>query len=79
MESSCEDTKVIQVTENGCLGEGGSSGVSEKHLSSTYILKVESTEFTEGIHVGVRGRKKELEMIYPKHVEVLCCTNCAVP
>lgn len=34
---SCEDTKVIQVTENGCLGEGGSSGVSEKHLSSIHL------------------------------------------
>ena len=43
MESSCEDTKVIQVTENGCWGEG--SEVSEMHLSSTYILKVESTGF----------------------------------
>ena len=27
------------------LGEGGSNGVSEKHVSSTYILKVESTGF----------------------------------
>lgn len=52
---------------------------NENLLHSAYILKVESTEFTEGIHVGVRGRKKESEMIYPKHVEVLCCTNCAVP
>lgn len=45
MESSCEDTKVIQVTEMVALGEGGSNGVSEKHVSSTYILKVESTGF----------------------------------
>lgn len=52
---------------------------NENLLHSAYILKVESTEFTEGIHMGVRERKKESEMIYPKHVEVLCCTNCAMP
>lgn len=57
MESSCEDTKVIQVTENGCLGEGGSSGVSEKHLSSTYILKVESTGFALFVKQGHEREK----------------------
>ena len=34
-----------RVTEMVALGEGGSNGVSEKHVSSTYILKVESTGF----------------------------------
>ena len=45
MESSWEATKLIQVTDNGCLDESGSGGVSEKYLSSVYILKVESTGF----------------------------------
>ena len=51
----------------------------ENLLHPAYILKVESTGFTEGIHVGSEREKNESEMIYPKHVEVLCCTNCPVP
>lgn len=52
---------------------------NENLLHFCIYLKVESTESTEGIHVGSEREKKGIEMIYPKHVEVLCCTNCAVP
>lgn len=45
MESNWETTKVIQVTDNGHFNEGGSGGVGEQHLSSTYILKVQPIGF----------------------------------
>lgn len=47
-KSSQEATKVtqgIRVTDNVCLEEGAGREVSEKHLNSAHVLKVESTVY----------------------------------
>lgn len=52
--------RIIQTRDDGGFSKGGSRGGGKTWLKSASVLKVELTEFADGLGVG-RERKKEVK------------------
>lgn len=62
--------------------QGDSCAGNENKSNCEHILKVESTGFTDGIHMRSERKKMEsntIPMFYPKHLEILWCIDWDVP